>query len=160
MKKSKSLSRSPFLIRGHQLRSALMRLQLSLRDIEELLFERGVASTCETIRSWCDKFGGSFAHRVNPAWSPPQLGVQGRPGYITPGMGRCSAVITVDSRAFAKTSAPGLHIQQARVAAPAVNSIHFAVPEPISMPAMARAAYGARTCPGYGQDVTWQRSSS
>ena len=40
MKKSKSLSRSPFRIRGHQIRSALLRLQLSLRDMmEELLFE-------------------------------------------------------------------------------------------------------------------------
>ncbi|MGF6478562.1 hypothetical protein QFZ91_000723 [Paraburkholderia sp. JPY419] len=33
--------------------------QLSLRDIEELLFERGVTVTCETIRCWCDKFGKS-----------------------------------------------------------------------------------------------------
>jgi putative transposase len=38
-----------------------------LRDIEELLFERGVTVTCETIRSWCDKFGASFAHRVKAA---------------------------------------------------------------------------------------------
>jgi phasin family protein len=33
--------------------------QLSLRDIEELLFERGVTVTHETIRCWCDKFGKS-----------------------------------------------------------------------------------------------------
>jgi putative transposase len=38
--------------------------QLSLRDIEELLFERGVPVSYETIRRWCDKFGASFAHRV------------------------------------------------------------------------------------------------
>ena len=73
MKKSKSLSRSPFLIRGHQLRSALLRLQLSLRDIEALLFERGVALAYETIRSWCDKFGGRFAHWVSPASTPSIL---------------------------------------------------------------------------------------
>ncbi|MGF6440910.1 transposase-like protein [Paraburkholderia youngii] len=29
---------------------------LSLRDIEELLFERGVTVGYETIRRWCEKF--------------------------------------------------------------------------------------------------------
>jgi len=43
------------------------RFQLSLRDIEELLFERGVVGTNETIRCWCDKFGKGFAHRVKAA---------------------------------------------------------------------------------------------
>ncbi|PQV44428.1 putative transposase [Paraburkholderia sp. BL21I4N1] len=31
------------------------------RDIEELLLERGVVVTYETIRCWCDKFGAEFA---------------------------------------------------------------------------------------------------
>lgn len=35
--------------------------QLSLRDIEELPFDRGVIVTYETIRCWCDKFGKGFA---------------------------------------------------------------------------------------------------
>jgi putative transposase len=39
------------------------RFQLSLRDIEELLFERGIVVSYETIRRWCDKFGAGFAHR-------------------------------------------------------------------------------------------------
>jgi putative transposase len=43
------------------------RFQLSVRDIEELLFERGVIVTDETIRCWWDKFGKDFAHRVNAA---------------------------------------------------------------------------------------------
>ncbi len=33
------------------------RFQLSLRDIEELLFERGVTVSYETIRRWGEKFG-------------------------------------------------------------------------------------------------------
>jgi putative transposase len=33
------------------------RFSLSLRDTEELLLERGVVVTYETIRCWCDKFG-------------------------------------------------------------------------------------------------------
>jgi putative transposase len=36
------------------------RFQLSLRDIEELLFERGVVVSYETIRRWCDKFGAGL----------------------------------------------------------------------------------------------------
>src|SRR6202040_2648455 len=40
-------------------------------DIEELLFERGVIVSYETIRRRCDKFGGSFAHRVKAARRKP-----------------------------------------------------------------------------------------
>ena len=46
--------------------------QLSLRDIEELLFERVVVVTYETIRCWCNKFGKGFALRVKAA--RPKLG--------------------------------------------------------------------------------------
>ena len=42
-----------------------------MRDIEELLFERGVSVTYETIRCWCDKFGKGFAHRVKTARRKP-----------------------------------------------------------------------------------------
>ncbi len=67
MKKSKSL------YRGHRFPAGVIscavrwyfRFQLSLRDIEELLFERGVAVTYETIRCWCDKFGKGFAVSVS-----------------------------------------------------------------------------------------------
>jgi hypothetical protein len=69
MKKSKSL------YHGHRFPAEVIscavrwyfRFQLSLRDIEELLFERGVTVTYETIRCWCDKFGKGFAHRVKAA---------------------------------------------------------------------------------------------
>jgi putative transposase len=44
---------------------------LSLPDIEELLFERGVIVSYETIRRWCDKFGASLAHRVKAARRKP-----------------------------------------------------------------------------------------
>jgi putative transposase len=39
------------------------RFALSLRDVEELLFERGVTLSYETIRR-CKKFGNGFAYRV------------------------------------------------------------------------------------------------
>ena len=37
------------------------RFGLSLRDVQELLAERGVAVTYETIHQWCRKFGPTFA---------------------------------------------------------------------------------------------------
>jgi putative transposase len=37
------------------------RFHLSLRDVEELLAERGVIVTYETIRAWCAKFGPTYA---------------------------------------------------------------------------------------------------
>jgi putative transposase len=47
------------------------RFQLSLRDIEELLFERGIVVSYESVRRWCDKFGTGFAHRVKAARRKP-----------------------------------------------------------------------------------------
>lgn len=47
------------------------RFQLSLRDIEELLFERGVVVSYETVRRWCEKFGAVFASRVKAARRRP-----------------------------------------------------------------------------------------
>ena len=37
------------------------RFALSYRDVEELLAERGVIVTYETVRQWCRKFGQSYA---------------------------------------------------------------------------------------------------
>ncbi|MFC6144067.1 IS6 family transposase, partial [Paraburkholderia silvatlantica] len=47
------------------------RFNLSLRDIEELLLERGVVVTYETIRCWCDKFGAGFAQCAKAARRKP-----------------------------------------------------------------------------------------
>ena len=47
------------------------RFRLSLRDIEELLFERAGIVSYETIRRWCENFGAEFAHRVKAARCKP-----------------------------------------------------------------------------------------
>ena len=73
MKKTKSL------YHGHRFPAGVIscavrwhfRFQLSLRDIEELLFERGVIVTYETIRCWCDKFGQGFARQVKAVRRKP-----------------------------------------------------------------------------------------
>ena len=40
------------------------RFNLSYRDVEELLGERGIGVTYETIRQWVQKFGQTFANRL------------------------------------------------------------------------------------------------
>jgi putative transposase len=40
------------------------RFCLSYRDVEELLFARGVTVTYEAIRQWCHKFGQRYAHQL------------------------------------------------------------------------------------------------
>jgi transposase-like protein len=41
-----------------------LRFTLSYRDVEELLAERGIAVTYETVRRWVVKFGPSFARNL------------------------------------------------------------------------------------------------
>ncbi|PPB83645.1 hypothetical protein B0O95_10636 [Mycetohabitans endofungorum] len=43
------------------------RFNLSLRDIEALLLERGVTVTYESIRRWCERFGPQFVHLAKAA---------------------------------------------------------------------------------------------
>ena len=40
------------------------RFALSYRDVEELLAERGVILTYETVRQWCQKFGQGYANEL------------------------------------------------------------------------------------------------
>ena len=40
------------------------RLNLSHRDVEDLLAERGVTVSHEAIRLWCNKFGPHYAKRL------------------------------------------------------------------------------------------------
>lgn len=41
-----------------------LRFSLSYRDVEELLSERGVEVSYETVRRWVLKFGPEFARRL------------------------------------------------------------------------------------------------
>ena len=40
------------------------RFTLSYRDVEELLLQRGLPVSYEAIRSWCNKFGQTFANAI------------------------------------------------------------------------------------------------
>lgn len=41
------------------------RFLLSYRDVQELLFERGIDVSHETVRAWCARFGANIAHALH-----------------------------------------------------------------------------------------------
>ncbi len=47
------------------------RFPLSFRDVEELLYERGVVVTYETVRQWCRKFGQAYANQLRQRRAQP-----------------------------------------------------------------------------------------
>jgi putative transposase len=67
------------------------RFCLSFREVEELLAERGVTVTYETVRQWCQKLGPAYAHklkkrqgRLGDAWHIDEVFVtiQGERHYL------------------------------------------------------------------------------
>src|SRR5260221_3076525 len=79
-----------------------LRFTLSYRDVEELLAERGLDISYESVRSWVLKFGPAIARalrqrrprpsdrwhldEISRATSPPRPGSRSSPG---PGIARC-----------------------------------------------------------------------
>jgi transposase-like protein len=47
------------------------RFPLSYRDVQELLFERGIDVTHEAIRQWCLKFGQAYANQLKHRRAQP-----------------------------------------------------------------------------------------
>ena len=47
------------------------RFTLSYRDVEELLFERGITVSHEAVRQWCRKFGQDYANRLKRRRAQP-----------------------------------------------------------------------------------------
>lgn len=63
------------------------RFCLSFRDVEDLLAQRGVEVTYETIRRWCGKFGPDYARRqgrLGDAWFLDEVfvSIRGRRHYL------------------------------------------------------------------------------
>ena len=66
------MSRSSFLYRRHRFPGEIIshciwvyyRFSLSYRDIEEMMAQRGVKVSYETIRQWCLKFGQTIAEEL------------------------------------------------------------------------------------------------
>lgn len=47
------------------------RFNLSFRDVEELMIERRVDVSYETVRRWVDKFGSTYAKRIKSLAGSP-----------------------------------------------------------------------------------------
>ena len=47
------------------------RFSLSFRDVEELMIDRGINVSYETIRRWVEKFGSTYAKRIKSRSEPP-----------------------------------------------------------------------------------------
>jgi putative transposase len=43
---------------------------LSFREVEELMLQRGVVVSYETIRAWCAKFGQAYANQLRRRRAP------------------------------------------------------------------------------------------
>ncbi len=56
------------------------RFCLSFRDVEELMLERGVLLSYETMRCWCLKFGSEYARRLK--WRRAQPGDKWHKGEV------------------------------------------------------------------------------
>ncbi len=48
------------------------RFSLSFRDVEDLLFARGIVVTYETVRQWCRKFGQTYANALRRRRARPE----------------------------------------------------------------------------------------
>ena len=80
------------------------RFCLSFRDVEDLLAERGVEVTYETIRRWCAKFGPDYARklrrrqgRLGDTWFLDEVFVRirGRRHYLWRAVDQDGAVIDI-----------------------------------------------------------------
>ena len=47
------------------------RFSLSFRDVSDLMYERGVSLSHETVRKWCEKFGGLYSERLRKVRRKP-----------------------------------------------------------------------------------------
>src|SRR6476620_6879675 len=61
------------------------RFTLSYRDVEELLAERGLDVSYETVRRWLLKFGPLFCPRASPPSLPPDLAMEDSAKYAATG---------------------------------------------------------------------------
>ncbi|MCC5480486.1 IS6 family transposase [Streptomyces barringtoniae] len=80
------------------------RFPLTFRDVDELLFERGIQVSYETVRLWCERFGPEYARRLRRRQPRPGdkwhldevfLKVNGRTRYLWRAVDRDGNVLDV-----------------------------------------------------------------
>ena len=70
-----------------------LRFTLSYRDVEELLAERGIETSYETVRRWFLKFGPKFAHNLRRLRPKPTATVLDGGSHLRLGPVRPSRVL-------------------------------------------------------------------
>jgi putative transposase len=80
------------------------RFSLSFRDVQELMLERGVDVSSETMRAWCDRFGQQYANqlrrggrRLGDNWHLEEVFVEinGAPRYLWRAVGQHGNVLDI-----------------------------------------------------------------
>ncbi len=80
------------------------RFCLSFREVEELLAERGITVTYETVRQWCQKFGPEYARqlkkrqgRLGDTWHLDEvfITIQGEQHYLWRAVDKVGDVIDI-----------------------------------------------------------------
>jgi putative transposase len=80
------------------------RFNLSFRDIEEMMAERGVVVSYESVREWCLKFGAAYAKRIRAHGPRPGdrwyldevfLKIQGKLQYLWRGVDQDGDVLDI-----------------------------------------------------------------
>ena len=65
-----------------------IRFPLSLRQVEDLLHERGIDITYETVRAWWNRFGPMFAAEIRKTRSASMWGSPQWRGHLDEGVPR------------------------------------------------------------------------
>jgi len=83
------------------------RFALSYRDVEDLLAERGIDVSYETVRRWALKFGEIIARKLRRGRPRPDGGLAPFVGYATRGLFRSSrAIFKISSGRLPSVSIP------------------------------------------------------
>lgn len=89
------------------------RFSLSFRDVEELMAQRGIIVTYETVRQWCLKFGQTYANelrrcrpRCGNKWHLDEvvLTIRGKKHYLWRAVDQDGNVLDILVRKFAPTN--------------------------------------------------------
>src|SRR5207302_777617 len=72
-----------------------LRFTLSYRDVEELLAERGLDVSYETVRRWVLKFGPGIARKLRRCRPRPERSLL---GWTAPAASMCQAEVVADLR--------------------------------------------------------------
>jgi putative transposase len=97
------------------------RFPLNFREVEEMMMERGVAVTYETIRAWCRKFGQIYANGLRRRRSRPGdkwhldevfIKINGKTHYLWRAVDQDGTVL--DTRRASAGDAPGAALRPRR----------------------------------------------